>query len=163
MDKKQFEAKKAIVDKHRGLIDELMASIEKEYGESQLAEAEQPKLRNGDVYTQDSFVVVVRYRSSEWEVTHRDGSRLIGDAEKISDHLRNFTFSHNIFDDLKALAEPLKNFELDETFISGMLDGQMIRLSDRGETSYLPLAKVRELVLYLRRLLHTSEQAKNKD
>ena len=44
MDKKQFEAKKAIIDKHKGLIDELMANIEKEYGESQLAEAENPEL-----------------------------------------------------------------------------------------------------------------------
>ena len=153
MDKKQFEAKKAIIDKHRGIVDELMANIEKEYGESQLAEAEQSELEHGD-YGMD-WIVLNRCDTLEWF-----GDRK-GVGQPASLALIGGPRIGNIFDDLKAVPKPLKEFELSETYISGCIEDDYIWLKDRDERSYLPFAKVRELISYLRRLLHTAEQEQN--
>ncbi len=72
-----------------------------------------------------------------------------------------FTAIHGNLGDLTALSEPLTEFKLDATYISGHIEGERICLTDREEESSLSVPKVRELIVYLQRLIHTAERKKN--
>ncbi len=123
---------------------------------------EKPELEHGD-YGMD-WIVLNRCDTLEWF-----GDRK-GVGQPASLALIGGPRIGKFFADLKALAEPLKEFELSETYISGCLQTnhsgclhktQIIRLTDRDEVSYLSVPKVRELILYLQRLVHTAEQEQN--
>ena len=126
---------------------------------AQLVEAEKPEFKDGDygLAIQKrgadsgvcSFIFVggsVYYNTGTY-----DEETALSDS-RFCDYVR----LGNIFDDLKALSEPLRAFKLSETHISGSLSGSLICLRDRDEQSSLPLAKVRELVVYLQRLIFTA-------
>ena len=143
------------VDEYRNMVTALMA---------QLAEAEKPEFEDGDygLTIQKrgvdsgvcSFIFVggsVYYNTGTY-----DEETALSDS-RFCDYVR----LGNIFDDLKALSEPLRAFKLSETHISGSLSGSLICLRDRDEQSSLPLAKVRELVVYLQRLVYTAEKEDN--
>ncbi len=171
MDKKQFEAKKAIIDKHRGLIDELMANIEKEYGESQLAEAEKPELRHGDVWDDEilGLIVILEKTTSidnvqrgEHRQSDKDGV-FPNSAESHSASARHFLF--NIFDDRKALSEPLKGntFYLGDAKFSAFSGSLHMGGAGKGYPVEIGLERLPELILNLRRLLHTAKQEQDKE
>lgn len=72
-----------------------------------------------------------------------------------------FIAIHGNLGDLKALAEPLETFKLDGTYISAVITGRQIKITDREETSYLSPAKVREYTQKLLRLAYTVERTKD--
>lgn len=108
------------------------ATDEIERLEAELAEAEKPKLRHGGVYVDRSFVVVVRFCKGEWEATHADGSKMVGTHKRIREHLDDFTFSHNIFDDLKAMSEDLTEFKMGDWDFSYDTAGLHMELRDKS-------------------------------
>ena len=160
------ETKLAFLKRHKKCAIREQDKLIKEFNteiaelESQLAEAEKPKLYNGDVYAKGVYVVVVRYRKGEWETTHKDGSRLIGDAERISDHLRDFTFSHNIFADLEARQEPLKHFRVCGLDVGLNELGNIQLTNDDKDTLYIHSDDWHTFILNLQRLVYTAEASK---
>ncbi len=156
--KEQIDRQKLLIENHKICL----SRTEKELAlfESQLAEAEKPKLCNGDVYAKGPFVVVVRYRKDEWEATHKDGSRMCGDAEIISDHLHGFTFSHNIFADLKARQEPLKQFRMCGLDVELNEMGNIQLTNDDKDTLYIHSGDWHTFILNLQRLVYTAEASK---
>ncbi len=131
--------------------------------QAMLAEAEKPELRHGEIRQWPHCIGIVDTSEPHTHLIWADGNKrtpctseaAIWDDSKAIGNLRD------IFDDLTALLEPLKEFQLDATYISGCLKDGRITLTDRNEESSLSLTKGRELVSYLQRLVHTAEQAKN--
>jgi len=116
MDRKQFESKKAIIDKHRGYLDALMRDIEKEF-----AEAEKPELRHGDyglwrLHKNDPFVFAVYINHTLTPDTmFYEGATCCSEASiQNMTTLGEFQKLGNIFDHLKAIAEPLTEFRSDK-------------------------------------------------
>ncbi len=133
-------------------IDSLIAQLE-----AQLAEVEKPELKNWEIGVND-FQQWIKINGAFFWIHDRDNL-----DEKSSLHESDFIDGphiniYDVLDDLKARQEPLTEFKLSETFISGSLSGSLIYLKDRDEQSSLPLAKVRELVVYLQRLIFAAEK-----
>ena len=129
--------------------------------ETQLAEAEEPKLRHGayGISADGKGFIIIEQSTliGSPKAFFGDMSGLMEADQRMLGYLRVGDF----FKELEALSEPLTEFELDATFISGCLERSgTISLVDRGEKSSLPYAKVRELIVYLRRLLHTARTGK---
>ena len=125
--------------------------------EAQLVEAEKPELRNWEIGV-DDFQRWIKINGHIYWIHDRDSIDLgcpseCEDATFLDSPRTNIL---DVLDDLKAVAEPLRTFKLSETHISGSLSGSLICLRDRDEQSSLPLAKVRELVVYLQRLVFTA-------
>ena len=130
--------------------------------EAQLAEVEKPELRHGDcvVYNDTGRPQVFMERKGLLE--HFGCNFGSGHVAK---NVTDFTFSYNIFDDLKALAEPLKEFKImDEQsertvqFV-GSPGNLYIELAgtdgERVRNINIPSSKA---ILNLRRLVYTAEQ-----
>lgn len=112
MDKKQFEAKKAIIDKHIRLIDALMADIEKEFAETQ-----KPKLRHGDIRQwgcSDGCVGIVDLSEpAPHMLWPGDDLRNSKTQDVILSRSKSIGNLKDIFDDLKAMQEDLMYFKTD--------------------------------------------------
>ena len=124
---------------------------------TQLAEAEKPELRNWEIGVNE-VQKWIKINGAFFWIHDRDNLDEKSSLDE-SDFIHNPHINiHDVLDDLKARQEPLRAFKLSETHISGSLSGSFICLRDRDEQSSLPLAKVRELVVYLQRLIFTAEK-----
>ena len=156
MDKKQFEAKKAIIDKHRGLIDALMADVEKE-----LAEAEKPELRHGDWWIKEGVGINIFLKEHV-------GARREFVATKdfvltnIGSDYNGEPILGNIFDDLKALSEPLLSFQADvHTYSFDFINLPQTPIQIAGNWHTLKEAK--EICMKIQRVIYTAKQSKAKN
>ncbi len=137
--------------------------------EAQLAEAEKPKLRYGDVrYYGGRRTAPVVYVGGRWfnAATELRVPLSVAECEKLPTEF-------NIFDDLKALAEPLETFEMDcrcnpedklqVAICGGCPNGNDIRFSINGSglSIHVPLEDISKLILNLCRMKATVEKAKN--
>lgn len=161
MNEKQLEKHIEMQKQHLSDYKRIVTAVEMELVafEAELAEAK-PKLRHGDyAYASDGGAPRL-YINMKGGIVWCDDEKIV-DSRICGGNI----ILGNIFDDLTALAKPLKEFTLDETFLSGCIAHGKICLIDSKTQSIIPLAKARELVMYLRRLIHTAEQekAKNKD
>ncbi len=147
--------------------------------ESDLAEAEEPKLRKGDYGTKSMlrFVVVAindRVVTFLWEgVCDKNQWETEWDLSDINDF---FVFLGNIFDDLKAMAEDLTEFTMDgdakgQKVVVGQtvqpVDSIYIRTEhtqDEGEDFlllHLNLSNFSAFILNLRRMEATLKRKQN--
>ncbi len=156
-------------DFHHGVADKRAASVQRL--EAQLAEAEKPKLRHGD-YGYDKGgsprMELVVGRNSKRQSSCPAGPDYVCTLDDEPDARHIETKLGNIFDDLDALSEPLKEFKvMDEQnertvqFV-GSPGNLYIELTatdgERVRNINIPSSKA---VLNLRRLLHTAEQEQN--
>ncbi len=138
--------------------------------EAETTQAEKPELRDGDYGT-----------------ATREGHKLqwcwIGDSEfpfrtnyretprinyYSASELENISKVGNIFEDLKALEHPLKKFTMKEMSsaaeFSGTINKWNVYLSDHchGTGINIGIEDIPELILNLRRLVHTAQQEADK-
>ncbi len=158
MDKKQFEAKKAIIDKHRGLIDALMADVEKEY-----AEAEKPELRNWEIGV-DGEQRWIKLDGKVYWLHDRQGVDPGGPSchpdENFADDLH--VNINDVLDDLKALSEPLEHFKADvHTYSFDFLNLPQTPIQIAG--NWHPLKEAEEICMKIQRVIYTAKQSKAKN
>ncbi len=168
MDKKQFEAKKAIIDKHIKVIDAVMADIEKEFAESQRAEAEKPKLRHGDIRQWGcSGVGIVDLSEPAPHVLWVDGDlRNSKTQDVILSRSKSTGNLKDIFDDLKAMQENLTEFTLGKGLRENTVYLEACRLIIRPEKPGSVIVDIKDLpafILNLRCLQATQERKNAKD
>lgn len=125
--------------------------------EAQLAEAEKPELRHGDygIRNHTEFWICINGR-----VYWNNGQlSSLSDARFIESRLGN------IFDDLKALAKPLKEFKVNngpyET-VTIMLGAGMLRFNDADGCILIKESEIPEFIRNLRRLIFTAEKERSK-
>ena len=157
MNEQAYKEKTKCIDNAIEYHAEELKAWQRVKAEAETAQAEKPKLRNGNVYVSGTFVVVVRYYKSEWEAQHKDGSTTRGNEGSIFSHIEHFTFSHNIFDDLEELAKPLKEFEING--VKGYYDKHkwLCLDEDPDRISIVP-KHIPAFILNLRRLIATAEK-----
>jgi len=127
--------------------------------EAQLAEAEKPELRHGDYgycgEPSPATMYFVNYNHPE-EV-RPFGISDVGGQMHIDDSQNEFSAVGNIFDDLKALAGPLKDFEYGD--ITGKISGDDTRPSSVCIGGFWHTIKTaKKLSMYIQRLIFTAEQ-----
>ncbi len=174
MNKEQFEAKKAIIDKHRGHLDALMADIEKEYAKSQRAEAEKPELRHGDYGIwcfqggDPVFAIYIDHLMTK-DTMFYDGKLSAPYASKelargADEDGKSTTFVKlgNIFDDLKALSEPLLSFQADvHTYSFDWLNLPQTPIQVAG--NWHTEKEAEEISMKIQRVIYTAKQSKAKN
>ena len=154
MDKKQFEAKKAIIDKHIKVIDAVMADIEKEFAESQRAEAETPKLRHGDIRQwgcSDGCVGIVDLSEPAPHVLWPgDDLRNSKTQDVILSRSKSIGNLKDIFDDLKATQEDLTEFTLGKGLRENTVYLDAYRLIIRPEKPGSVIVDIKDLPAFIR-------------
>ena len=169
MDKKQFEAKKAIIDKHRELIDALLRDIEKE-----LAETQKPELRHGGTGKDHAGNFVLIDKGALWEKVYEKGTGIMstalnkkGNNESLAKWAIDVT--GNVFDHLKAIAEPLTEFSRcpgqddedggeDDSPFKAYISEPHIWIEVENDGHYFDRADVDVIILGLQRLQYTERQ-----
>jgi len=152
MNRKQFEAKKAIIDKHRGLIDALMADIEKEF-----AEAEKPKLRDGDYFVDKDGVLPNIFLDGERYWLEGSGKVRVRES-RFDDDIK----MGNLKDDLAQLQEDVEKFTTDVHLYS--IDSKQypaVPIYMAG--NHHSVAEVEEHILNLRKMLATYKRRQKHD
>jgi len=128
--------------------------------EAELAEIDKPKLRHGDYgYSQKEKPCIM---IADWDDDVLFcGNRSMGKKGQITS--RCSVILGNIFDDLKAMAEPLEEFDIRCTankrdIISAHFDGEHIQMSNNYD--YLEIGQAEEFHQKLGRLIATAKKSK---
>ena len=121
---------------------------------AQLAEAEKPKLRCGDYITSDGEAIIIApSQLPAFPMTsYNERGMACGKVEDGIHSTRHIQPLGNIFDDLKALAEPLEEFEY-----KGYSHGKKIKFEDDGGIDLGSLRRIKKedipaFILKLRRM-----------
>ena len=126
---------------------------------AELAEAKKPKLRHGDYGIGNSTMRIALWDERERKLTQGGCNTFpCGDS-----YLKPSSILGNIFDDLKALQEPLKEFEIDGSGYKLTAKAQpnsdiLLSIAGYGEdriSTFIPLKRIPKLILNLRRVERT--------
>ena len=126
--------------------------------ETQLAEAEKPELRHGDIRLWNpsgDIGIVDMSEPNPHMIWESHDLRNAKNKDNILSQSKSIGTLQEIFDDLKALSEPLTEFFLGPQLFS-VDDGNIRTAGCIYQTD-----RIRIFIDDLRRLLHTAEQAKN--
>lgn len=150
MDKKEKEQEIEFYQKISKLANSSIAKLQ-----SQLAEAEKPKLRHWDYgYTDDGYARIVM---EDREKDHLAQSGHLGMPEGgCYNKMSEDNVTGNLADDLKALAEPLEDFEIEEIAkVSISKSMQYLVIEDPNDKQHIdiPIACISTFILNLRRML----------
>lgn len=154
---KQLADERALRDMAQALVDSRIVTVAKL--ELDLAEAEKPELRHGDygICKSNEHMCLYVKRKNQMELFgERYGSGYPQDTP-LSDH----KILGNIFDDLKALSEELKEFEVENGLyetIKVTLTGGMLKFRDEDGFVLIKESEIPALILNLRRLIRAAEQ-----
>ncbi len=142
-------------DYHHGVADRRLASIKGL--EAQLAEAEKPELRHGDVkFYKGKADDPVVYLNGRW---FSDEDEL---SEASCDNCKDFPVEFNIFDNLKARQEPLEKFRIDNgtsQTIRVKISGGFLRMRDDDGFMLIKECELPAFILNLQRLVITEKEA----
>ncbi len=162
MDKQQIleEARELI-----GLAKGVISRCETVITEANLAEAENPEYRSGDygMGCKGHFFALCGSGSDTKAAIDN------GEVERWGENSENYCYNEatclgNIFDDLKAMAEDVEEFEVDNgTYMSLKVswNGNKIRIGDGGGFVLIDHHEIPAFILNLRRLQATHERKQN--
>lgn len=155
----QIDEANRVARKIEGLISSL---------EAERAKAEKPELRHGDYgYEGDNRVptIIMDRTDREQAAVSKDFRLTSANQTRFND----YTILGNIFDDLKALSKPLKSHvftvkghgKTEDSHIYAQWESVgncfSVEVNDSGDWFWATPEELKELILNLRRLLHTAE------
>lgn len=157
MNKQEIEHKLAQAETDRDIMlveaNKEVKRLEDMFAEAQLAEAEKPVLRHGDYGFEDNEHPTVLFR--------KDGK---GNLKSIRESfgvnayndtpLHDYDILGNIFADLKAIAEPLDDFEMEIGRIYVLFSGGDLVIKDtmNDGSVHIPKGILHDFILNLRRI-----------